>query len=549
MTILNKDYAVTVPHRTLTLAMIDQDSTALASTEAAIALALESIPISRSEVERAKRVFDEVANIDHLLTENLETMMTNAKCIRESIAWKRAMLSAVRLLPAEVIEEIALIARDSLLFSGDPKSIPPYPTEFMIGLLSICTRWRTALGTAPRLWQILPMRPSRQASIDLVARLRPLVRKSPVHWWLHVRSSDEKFDEDMEAFQRTLTGCGFEETQFTSLTLVFDTDGKYLRLCLSVSTVTTLVLGTIHRPTGGPSSRSRHAPHVRLQPKALPALQSLELRGAVLELEADILPDLRTFIVHGIPINEYRVVGNVLERCPKLSKLTVDHCIYHGNIHCVPALLPNDSPKLCLAITELALDLMGVDTVLQLLADANSVFEFSKPIEKLMLTNHLCRIPSPALGGYMPGSWEGTSVEYDAIRVRRILRKLNGVQQLYFRIGGDVIPQNVVPFTFKFQTPDLAPLTEVEELVLECASGCADDEVRVTLEGLYRDLKLFPRLRAIRIESCKAMTSVWEPLVQIVRARMCLERVEFLECSITPGACPELDDLLASRRV
>jgi hypothetical protein len=193
---------------------------------------------------------------------------------------------------------------------------------------------------------------------------------------------------------------------------------------------------------------------------------------------------------------------------------------------------------------------MGVNSVLRSLPDADSVvFEFSKPIEKLMLTNHLCRIPLPARDGHMPSAWKETSVEYSAIRVQRMLSSLHGVQQLYLRIGGDVIPKSDIPFTLKFQTNDLAPLKEVEELVLQCAAGCADDGVRVTLEGLYRDLKLFPRLRAIRIESCNAMTSVWEPLVQMVRGRKCLEMVEFVDCAITPGACPEVHDLLASRRV
>ena len=172
---------MTEPNRTLILTMIDQENAVLASTEAAIAVALESETIARSQVEEANQVLDATARMHRFFAKNLETLRGNAQRICESIARKKAMLSAVRLLPAELIEEIVLNARDSLLFAGDPTGVPAYPTKFMLGLLAVCSRWRKVLRGALGIWQILPMRPSQQESIDLAIHLRPLVRDAPIH--------------------------------------------------------------------------------------------------------------------------------------------------------------------------------------------------------------------------------------------------------------------------------------------------------------------------------------------------------------------------------
>ena len=545
-------YTVTEPNRTLIISMIDQDNVLLASTEAAIAVAVESEATSRSEVEKAKQAVDDATNMHRLFAENLEALRMNAQRIRETIAMKQAMLSVVRLLPAELIEEIALNVRDLLLFPDDPASIPPYPTKDMLSILAVCRRWRKVLRAASQLWQILPMRPHSRGSIKLVASLRPLVLNRPIHWWLHVRSPKVEFNEDMETFQRIYSDCTFEEGQWKSLTLVFEATSDRPNLRLPVPTVTTLVVGVTPKPTYNPPSQPYCIPYVVLQPEALPALKSLELRGIRFELKTNILPHLHTFIYRGTPpdIDNFDV-RNVLDRCPKLSKLKVDHCLYRQPFRSDGPVQPppGNLPKHHLAITEFELDLFGMNSFLRPLGYSFRVdYEFSKLIKTLTLTNHLHRLTSTPPGGYMPSPWEGMSIEYDSLGMKRLLRKIHGVKQLYLRIGGGATLESKIPFTFRFQTDVLAPLNDVESLVLKCAAGCPD-AIRVTLEGLHRDPNLFPQLREIRLEECKTMTSVWEPLVQAVRARACLERVVFVECAAVPGACPELDDLLASRTV
>lgn len=552
MTIKNNS-PVTEPNRARILSMIDNDNAVLVSTEAAIAVAVESETLYRSEVEKAKHVFDDATSTHRLFAENLETLKMSAQRILESIAKNKAMLSAVRLLPGEIIEEIALNVRDSLLFSGDPTSTPPYPTQFMLGLLAICSRWRQVLIAAPRLWQILPLRPSRQSSINLVARLRPLTRGTPLHWWLYVRSTTKEFDDDMETFQGIHSDCESEDGQLDLLTLVFEEPhGQPLNLRLRASTVITLFAGVTPRPAGEPFPDSCGL-IVTLHPGALPALKSIELHGIFLEpRNMHIFPRLRTFIAYGIPMPVHgsprtsaEMVKAFLERCPQLSKVKVEHCLYRDT-DCIVHYPPKSRPKLCLAITELEVDLIGMNNVLTPLAYSTE-YEFQEPIRKLTLTNHLYRLPSTARGGYMLAAWKRTRVVYDALTVKRFLNMIHGVKQLYLRTGGGAILDSQVPFTFQFRTDNLAPLKEVEELILQCASGCPD-EIRVTLEGLHQDPDLFPRLRKILFESCRTMTPVWGPLVQVVCARKSIESVEFVDCAVVPGACPDLHDLLAARR-
>jgi len=533
--------------RTLVLSMIDQDNAVLASTDAAIAVALESEAIASSQVEKANHVLN-AATSHRFFAENLETLRVNAQRIRESIARKMAMLSAVRLLPAELIEHIALNARDSLLFPSDPTSVPLYPTKFMLGLLAVCSRWRKAIRGSPRVWQILPMQPSRQGSINLVTRLRPLVGNSQVHWWLYVRSTQEGFNDDMETFENTYSDCQFEDGQFKSLTLVFERIAGHPSLRLRAPPVTTLVMGITPRPACDTSPKSDYSgPVVYLEPGVFPALKTLELGGIALDLrKMEILPHLRTFVSCASP--NCSVLDDVLERSPQLSTLKIDHCIYKYRTESIQR-PRRDLPILFLAITTLELDLIGINTILENLVNSLYLdYEFREPIKKLTLTNHLYRVPSPTPSGYMPDKWGSTKVEYGSWKAKSLLSKIHGVERLYLRTGGGAILDSEVPFTFRFQTDNLAPLRDVEELVLQCAAGCAD-EVRVTLEGLQQDGNLFPRLRKIRLERCKTMTSVWEQLMQTVRVRKRIEKVEFMECAVVPEARAQLDDLLAARRI
>jgi hypothetical protein len=242
------------------------------------------------------------------------------------------------------------------------------------------------------------------------------------------------------------------------------------------------------------------------------------------------------------------MLNKILENSPQLSKLQVDHCVYApSKASEVPAEPQRDLPKISLNITELELDLLGVNGVLESLFNPPSVnYTFGKPIEMLTLTNHLYRLPSPA-SSYSPALWKRTKVDYSSWKVKRILSKMHGVERLYLRTGGPVIPDPEVPFTFHFQTENLAPLKDVEELVFQCGAG-DPDEVCVTLKGLEQEPTLFPLLRKIRLERCKTMAQLWEPLVETVRVREQIATVELVECEAAPGACLQLDDLLAGRR-
>ena len=541
------------PNRTLFLSTIDQNKAMLASTEAAVAVAVKSESIARSRVEHAHKDLADATITHRFLEKNLETLRAHAQRIRESIAWEKAINSPVRLLPAELIEQIVLNARDSLLFSDNPTSVPLYPTKFMIGLLAVCSHWRRALHGAPRVWQILPLQPSQRRSVDLVTHLRPLVQNLLIHWWLYVRSTTDEFDEDMETFEEVHFSCMFEDGQFKSLTLAFRPDGGDPEMCLRAPTVTTLVAGIVSRPTSVPSIVSPDYPMLILKPGVLPALQTLELRGISFKVEEEvILPQLHTLIARASPVDDYPndIFESILERSPQLSKLKVDYCLSRDSdedSEDSDEAQGEDLPRIALIITKLELDLIGFHGVLSPLADPVSViYEFCKSIKKLTLINHLYRLPSRA-SSYSPSLWEQTSVEFNSRKVRKVLSKIHGVKRLYLRAGSGAIPDSEVQFDFTFQTDSLAPLEDVQELVLQCAAECPD-EVRVTLEGLQQDANLFPRLREIRLERCKTMTPVWETLLETVRVRKCISQVELVGCEVVPGARQKLDDLLAARR-
>ena len=515
------------------LSMIEQNKAVLASIEAAIPAARESESTARRQVEMANQVLDEVTSTHRVFAENLESLTMSAQRIRGLIT--RIM---VGFLPAELIEQIVLTARDSLLFSGDPTAVPVYPTEFMLGLLAVCRRWRNVLREAPRVWQILPMKPSPQKSVELVKYLRPLVRDAAIHWWLDVRSTMAVFNDAMETFQKVHSDCMFKDGQFKLLTLVVEPGNSSLGLRLRASTVTTLVAGITTRHASAPCPKPKGYLCISFERGALPALETLELRGITLFLGNTDLPHLRTFIARASPveISNY-MIENILKRSPQLSKLKVDDCVYISSKHSYEP-QRRDVPTVFPTITVLELDLLGVNGTLETLAKPAYVdFEFRK-IKELTLTNHLYRDPSSL--------WKGTKVEYDSWRVKRILSKMHGVEQLHLRIGRRVIPDLDVPFTLSFQTDNLAPLKEVEELVLQCAAR-SSDELRVTLEGVQRDPNLFPLLRKIRLERCKTMTLAWEPLLETVRAREGVTKVELVDCGGGPEACPELDDLLVAR--
>ena len=538
------------PNRALFLSTIDQNKAILASTEAAIAVTIESGTVARSRVENAYKNLDDATITHRFLENNLETLGAHTQRIRESIVWEKSINSAVRLLPAELIEQIVLNARDSLLFPGDPTGVPLYPTNFMLGLLAVCSHWRKVLHGTPRVWQILPLQPSQRRSINLISYLRPLVHNASIHWWLYVRSTTDEFDEDMETFEEVHSSCMFEDGQFKSLTLAFERDEGYPEMCLRAPTVTTLVAGIVSRPTSVPSTVSSDYPELLLKSGALSALKTLELRGISFDTEEDvILPELRTFVTRASPVDDCSndLLQCILECSPRLSKLKVDHCL---SVDFSEDSEDSDEPQredFSLNVTKLKMNLNGFHSIRNPLTDPISViYWFCKPIKKLTLINHLYRRPSPA-SSYSPSLWEQAKVEYDTWKVKNVLSKLHGVERLYLRAGRAAIPDSEVPFTFSFPTDGLSPLKDVQELVLQCAAVCAD-EVRVTLEGLQRDANLFPRLRGIRLERCKTMTPVWETLLKTVRVRKFISEVELVECTVAPGARQGLDDLLAARK-
>ena len=544
ISVITNNSARMEPNHSLILSSIDQNNAVLASTEAALAVIIESETIARSRVEKAQQALNDAISTHRCLQENLATLREYAQRIRKTVAMEKATFS-VNVLPAELIEQIVLNARDSLLFPDKPTSVPLYPTKFMLGLLAVCSHWRRVLRGTPRVWQILPLQPSQRRSVELVAYLRPLVQNVSIHWWLYLRR--DEFDEDMETFEEVHSSCMFEDGQFKSLTLASEPGGGYLEMCLRAPTVTTLVAGTVSGPTSVPS---KDYPELILQPGALPALKTLELRGIFFDADEEgILPQLRTFVIHASPVDvyPYDIFKNILGRSPQLSKLKVDHCLSRDSSKGSAEPQRKDLPKIALTITKLEMDLIGFHDVLSPLADPISVFyEFCKPIKKLTLINHLYRLPSPASGS-SPSLWKQTKVEYDSRKVKKVLSKIHGVERLYLRAGSGATSDSEVPFTLSFQTDSLAPLKDVQELVLQCAAG-RPDEVRVTLEGLQQDANLFPRLRGIRLERCKTMTPVWETLLETVRVRQCISKVELVECGVVPGACHELDGLLAARR-
>ena len=522
------------------LDMTDHNKAVLASTEAAIAVAIE-------HETRARQVLDDATSTHRSILKNLETLRMNAQRMREFIATK----AALALLPAELIEQIVVDTRDSLLFPDDPTGIPLYPVKFMLGLLAVCSRWRNVLREAPRVWQILPMQPYQQNSVGLAKYLRPLVRNATIHWWLNVRSTSAGFKEDMETFQKAHSDCMFKDGQFKLLTLVFEPcipGCGWPLLQLRAPSVTTLVAGITTRHTSDPDLESNIIPQMWFGPEALPALETLELRGITSRLAGMILPHLHTFIARASPINLPPAVmlDYILEHSPRLSKLEVDHCVYTPSTDSAEP-QQNDLPKVFLTITTLELDLLGVNSILIPLAESSSIdYEFRDPIKRVTLVNHLYRLPTPA-SRYSPAFWKRMKVDYDPGRVKKILSKMHGVEQLYLRTGGRVVPDPKVPFTFSFQADNLAPLKDVQELIFQCADGSLD-EVCVTLEGVRQNPNLFPRLRKIRLERCKKMTAVWESLLETVRVRTCIVRVELVDCGVALGACPELDSLLTARR-
>ena len=396
------------------------------------------------------------------------------------------------------------------------------------------------------------MQPSQKNSVKLAKYLRPLVHNAPIHWWLHVRSTSEAFNDDMETFQKAHSGCMFKGGQFKLLTLVFEAcinkGYGWPHLQLRAPTVTTLVAGIPTRHASDPVLEPNSTPHMWFRPEALPALETLELRGITSHLEGMVLPHLHTFVACASPINVPPAVmlDYVLEHSPRLSKLKVDHCVYTPSKDSVES-QRNDLPKVFLTITTLELDLLGINSILIPLAESSSIdYEFRDPIKMLTLVNHLYRLPTPA-SSYSPAFWKRMKVDYDSGKVKRILSKMRGVEQLYLRTGGRVNPDPKVPFIFSFQADNLAPLKEVQELIFQCADGCPD-EVCVTLEGVRQDPNLFLRLRKIRLERCKTMTPVWEPLLETVRVRNFIVKVELVDCGVALGACPELEGLLAARR-
>ena len=358
----------------------------------------------------------------------------------------------------------------------------------------------------------------------------------------------------METFQKVHSSCMFKDGQFKSLTLVFEpVERGRVQLHLTAPTVTTFVTGIATRPTSDTSLQSLHSVFVDLAPGALQAVKTIELRGIALGVQSvGILPHLCTFVARAAPYASgcgprcgSTMLRCVLERSPQLSNLKVDHCMYIPRDCAEPA--RGRLPNIFLAITNLELDLTGVNTILSPLSDPSLFdYEFRKPIKKLTLTHYLYRIPSPTSSGFTPSCWESTKIEYPSWKVKRILSRTHGVETLYLCTGGGAIRDSDVPFTYRFPTDNRAPLKDVEELVLQCAAG-SPDEVRVTLEGLQKDPRLFPLSRKIRLKKCK-MTPVWETLLDTVRSRKRIARVELVECDAVLGACLQLDDLLAARR-
>ena len=122
------------------LDMTDHNKAVLASTEAAIAVAIE-------HETRARQVLDDATRTHRSILKNLETLRMNAQRIREFIGTKAALAH----LPAELIDQIVVDARDSLLFPDDPTGIPLYPIKLpyqiharpACGLLSLeeCASW------------------------------------------------------------------------------------------------------------------------------------------------------------------------------------------------------------------------------------------------------------------------------------------------------------------------------------------------------------------------------------------------------------------------
>ena len=444
------------PSHTLILSTIDQNKAVLASTEAAIAVIIESKTIARSQVENAQQALNDAKSTYRCLQDNLATLREYAQRIRKTIASEKAIFSA-RLLPAELIVQIVLNARDSFLFPDNPTSVPLYPIEFMLGLLAVCSHWRRVVMGAPRVWQILPLQPSLQRSVELVAYLRPLVHKAPIHWWLYMCSTANGFDEDMEIFEEVHSSCMFEGGQFKSLTLAFEPYEEHPGTCLMylrAPTVTTLVVGVVTEPNPLPPSLSRDYPVLSLKPGALPALKTLELRGVRFETEKEvILPQLRTFVARTTPIDNYPddTLQYILECSPQLSKLKVDHCLAREHRDDSDGPQRGDLPKISLTITKLELDLIGFHGVLIPLANPVSVvYNFCKPIKKLTLINYLYRPPSPP-PSYSSSLWEQRKVKCDSRKVKKVLSKMHGVERLYLRTGSGAIPDSKVPLTFSFK--------------------------------------------------------------------------------------------------